>query len=113
MKGHIRDRSPGVWALVIDVATDATVKRRRKWFTVRGRKREAQKELTRRLAEVQTGTFADSGRLTLGEWLETWLRDWAKPNIRPSTYEDYERTVRLHVVPVLGKVRLDRLSPTQ
>jgi hypothetical protein len=31
MKGHIRERSPGRWAIVIDLPDPETGKRRRKW----------------------------------------------------------------------------------
>ena len=44
MKGHIRERSPGHWAIVIDVPDPETGKRRRKWHSFRGTKREAQVE---------------------------------------------------------------------
>ena len=33
MKGHIRERSPGYWAIVIDLRDPATGKRRRKWHS--------------------------------------------------------------------------------
>ncbi len=42
MKGHIRERSPGHWAIVLDVRDPATGKRKRKWHSFRGTKREAQ-----------------------------------------------------------------------
>ncbi len=47
MKGHIRERSPGHWAIVIDLRDPETGKRRRKWHSFRGTKREAQVECSR------------------------------------------------------------------
>ena len=35
MKGHIRERSPGHWAIILDLR-DATGTRRRKWHSFRG-----------------------------------------------------------------------------
>lgn len=43
MKGHIRERSPGRWAIVIDVH-DAAGKRKRRWHSFKGTKRQAQIE---------------------------------------------------------------------
>ena len=40
MKGHLKERSPGHWAIIIDVADPATGKRRRKWHSFKGTKRE-------------------------------------------------------------------------
>jgi len=44
MKGHIRERSPGHWAIVIDVRDPQTGERRRKWHSFQGTKRQAQLE---------------------------------------------------------------------
>ena len=41
MKGHIRERSPGHWAIVID-SRDVSGKRKRKWHSFAGTKRQAQ-----------------------------------------------------------------------
>jgi hypothetical protein len=44
MKGHIRERSPGHWAIVLDMPRDpATGKRGQKWHSFKGTKREAQR----------------------------------------------------------------------
>ena len=42
MRGHLRERSPGHWAIVIDVRDPQTGKRKRRWHTFKGTKREAQ-----------------------------------------------------------------------
>lgn len=48
---------------------------------------------------------------TVGAYLDRWLKEIAKPTIRATTYEGYERMIRLHVKPDLGRHRLARLSP--
>jgi hypothetical protein len=35
MKGHLRERSPGRWAIIIDIKT-ADGRRRRKWHKYKG-----------------------------------------------------------------------------
>jgi integrase len=47
MKGHIRERSPGHWAIVIDVRDPQTGQRRRRWHSFTGNKRAAQSEAAR------------------------------------------------------------------
>jgi integrase len=47
MKGHIRQRSKGSWAIILDLGRDADGKRRQKWHTVRGTKKDAQRELAK------------------------------------------------------------------
>ncbi|WP_405970897.1 site-specific integrase [Streptomyces sp. NBC_00988] len=46
----------------------------------------------------------------LGEYLDYWLREVVKPNLRLSTYERYEIGVRLYLKPGLGENQLVRLS---
>ena len=43
MKGPLKERGHNHWAIVLD-ARDSTGKRKRRWHTFQGTKREAQKE---------------------------------------------------------------------
>jgi integrase len=49
--------------------------------------------------------------MTVGSFLQQWLREVAKPSVRPWTYHGYEVHVRLHISPVLGTLALERLEP--
>jgi integrase len=48
-------------------------------------------------------------RLTFGEWLDQWLATDRPPS--EATATRYEQTVRLHLKPVLGHIRLLKLGP--
>jgi integrase len=50
-------------------------------------------------------------RWTFAAWLEHWLENIARPGLRQRSYEAYVIAVRRHLVPNLGKHRLDRLRP--
>jgi hypothetical protein len=50
MKGHLRERSSRHWAIVIDVRDPQTGKRKRRWHSFKGTKREAQSECARLVA---------------------------------------------------------------
>ncbi len=47
------------------------------------------------------------GRMTVGEWLDTWL---AGKKTRPTTNHGYASHIRTHLRPHLGHLRLDRLT---
>lgn len=49
-------------------------------------------------------------RETLGAFLTRWL-DTARSTVRPRTWQRYEELVRLHVIPMLGRTRLEALRP--
>src|SRR5207247_2247062 len=40
-----------------------------------------------------------------------WLEQVAKPKVRPSTYARYSGIVERHLVPAIGSVPLDKLTP--
>ncbi|BBC95013.1 site-specific integrase [Streptomyces rochei] len=48
---------------------------------------------------------------TVEKWLQHWVQNIAKPTVSENTYDGYEVAVRVHLVPGVGKHRLDRLQP--
>jgi integrase len=110
MKGHIRERSPGHWAIVIDIRDLETGKRRRKWHSFRGTKREAQVESSRLITEARGGAFVDPGRVTVTEYLDRWL-DHMRTQVSLRTHECYGETINHYLKPALGTVRLGKLRP--
>jgi hypothetical protein len=88
MKGHIRERSPGHWAIILDVRDPVTGKRRRKWHSFAGTKRQAQIECARLISAVSGGAYIEPARLTLGQFLERWL-EHVKPQVSLRTHERY------------------------
>ena len=73
-------------------------------------KRDAQRRLRELLTEVDRGVAADSGKLTVGQWLEQWLAE-CEHTVAPKTWQERESFVRHHLAPALGAIRLDRLTP--
>jgi integrase-like protein len=112
MKGHIRERSPGHWAIIIDVPDPQTGKRRRKWHSFKGTKREAQIESARLVCEVKGGSYLEPTKTTFAQFLERWL-DHAKAQVSPRTHERYSEIIRKNIFPLLGAVALSKLRPAQ
>ena len=54
-----------------------------------------------------------STRLVRSFLLDEWLPDREPPKLRATTYANYQTQIRTHVVPGLGSVELQRLSPAQ
>lgn len=61
-------------------------------------------------AEKTTGAYRDPGldRLTFSEWTATWWES-KRARIAPATQLQYESVLRLHVVPMLGDMRLSEI----
>jgi integrase len=110
MKGHIRERSPGRWAIVIDVRDPQNGKRKRRWYSFKGTKREAQIERARLLTELQNGTAVEPSRITVAQFFDLWL-EHIKPQVAPRTHERYGEIARTYLVPTVGATLLTKLQP--
>jgi hypothetical protein len=75
MKGHIRERSPGRWAIIIEMRDPETGRRKRKWHSFAGNKRQAQVECGRLVSAVKVGTYIEPGKTPLAQFLDRWLDD--------------------------------------
>jgi integrase len=83
---------------------------KRKYFYSKKRQ-EVYEKLHEALREQQQGTLITAPQQTLSQYLSYWLENNVKGSIRPRSYERYEAIVRLHLVPLLGKVKLQALTP--
>jgi integrase len=110
MKGHVRERSAGHWAIVIDLKDPTTGRRRRKWHSFKGTKREAQKKCAALIAAMDAGTYIVPSKATLAAYLELWLAD-IKSRITPKTHLRYSEIARKNIVPLLGDTLLKDLQP--
>jgi integrase len=72
---------------------------------------EARDWLTAKLREQQLGLARKGKRITTGQALTQWLDQVAKPRVRPATYTRYSGLVLQHLIPSIGTVPLERLTP--
>jgi integrase len=109
MKGHIRERSPGRWAIVIDLPDPETGRRRRKWHSFRGTKREAQVECSRLISEIKGDLYVEPAKMTVRQFLDHWL-DHMKSQVAPRTHERYSEIALKCLAPLIGDVLLSKLK---
>ena len=48
--------------------------------------------------------------MPFGDWLTYWYENHSKPKIRPTTQETYESRIRLHIIPEIGDIPLNKLT---
>lgn len=110
MKGHIRERSPGRWAIILDQRDPATGERKRKWHSFSGTKRQAQVECAQLISETKNGSYVQPSKMTLLQFFDRWLAH-IKPNVSPRTHERYDQIARKNIAPLLGAKTLASLQP--
>ncbi|WP_327253654.1 tyrosine-type recombinase/integrase [Streptomyces sp. NBC_01244] len=69
-------------------------------------------EVKRLEKQRDQGTAQQPGKLwTVEKWLWHWVENIAKEVVSENTYDGYEVAVRVHLVPGIGRHRIDRLEP--
>ncbi|HEU0022726.1 MAG TPA: tyrosine-type recombinase/integrase [Dehalococcoidia bacterium] len=112
MRGHLKQRAKGSWTIWLELDRDpVTNRRRQKTLTVRGTKKQAEAKLAELEHQLNTGSFVPQGKLTVGQFLHQWLKDYAETNVRPTTFEGYRIIVDKHLIPSLGNKVLGQLQP--
>jgi integrase len=108
MKGQIRKRG-NTYSVIVPLGKDMSGKKRYKWVTCRS-KREAEAKRAELVHQANTGMLA-SPKGTLGEFIERWLIEYARPNLSPRTCEGYQNIYKSHISETIGKVQLKNLKP--
>ena len=62
------------------------------------------------LHDVDMGAWKEPSKMTVAEWMEIWLADYQGHN-SVRTVEKYRCIVNAHFIPLLGDVKLVKLSP--
>jgi len=100
------------YKIVIEAGTDpATGKRKRITRNVSGRKHDAEMVELELKQQLKQGAYIEPKRITVREWLNTWLKDYKKNALRINTYEIYEILINKHIIPALGGAAVQELRP--
>jgi integrase len=91
------------------VRDPSTGKRRQAWHSGFKTRKDAEKGLSEILSRLDRGTYVQPSKLTVTEYLDDWLAA-ITASVRPSTWESYERNLRVHVKPRLGSTQLQGLT---
>lgn len=76
-------------------------------------RREVADWRAKKLTERQTGMLTEPSRQTVGQYLQHWLDTTACHEVKPRTLADYRDLVGRYVLPEIGQVELQKLSPMQ
>lgn len=72
--------------------------------------REVREKMQAAAVEVNQGTYTAPQRMTVGQWLDIWQRDYLG-SVKPATVSTYRSHIKNQIMPALGAVRLSDLHP--
>src|SRR6516225_1514412 len=115
--GHIRKRSSSSFEVRYTLGTDpATGRRRTITTTVKGSRQDAEKELRRLLRTLDVGYHVAPDKVTLTAWAEHWIAigcpGQRRRKVGQLSQERYAQLIRMYVLPVLGGLKLQKLTST-
>ena len=108
-EGSVIKRGSRYTVLLSVPGTDG--KRKRTWHSGFATKREAEQALRQLLAAADRGSYVDPSRLTVASFAERFIDHMTTLERDARTVEGYAELLRNHVLPYLGGVRLQRLTP--
>jgi len=108
---HLEHIDSKKWRITVELGRDSkTGRRQRKYKTVRGTKKKAQKVMLEMVNKYEKGNFVESENITVEEYLIKWLYEYKKNDISKRTFIDYKTIINNHLIPFLGKLKLKNLG---
>jgi integrase len=107
MSGHIRRRGKFSWELKYDVDADSAGRRKTRYASFKGTKRDAQIELAKLVAAADAGT--EPSKATVGAYLLAWMN--GPHGLAGKTAERYQQLIEAQIIPHLGAIVMQKLKP--
>jgi integrase len=109
VRGHVRKRGNG-WCFVFDAPRTGGGARQQKWRGGFRTRRDAERALAEALSQQAKGTLVEPSKQTVGDFAREWM-DTHRSSWRASTWQSYWTNVEAHIIPQLGLIRLQNLTP--
>jgi integrase len=97
------------WSYVVDLSPPGMPRQQRMKGGFRT-KAEALASMNELQGQKAAGTYVEPIKLTVGEYLTDWLAAGCGDEVRPWTHRGYGVIVRVHVLPKIGSIPLQRLT---
>ena len=108
-EGNIRKRKDGRWEGRYTAGYDSeTGKRIIK--NVLGKTQAEVKEKLKAVIEKNSTLDIKAEHYTVGQWLDTWMENYAKLQVQASSYKTYQGFIENHIKPALENVPLEKLT---
>ena len=108
-EGSIRKRKDGRWEGRYTAGRDL-VTGKAIYKNVLGKTQAEVKEKLKAAIEKSAVRTVSIEHYTVGQWLNTWMENYAKLQVRASSYKTYQGFISNHIKPNLGDLPLDKLT---
>jgi integrase len=99
------------YSVVLDLGRGPDGRRIRKWHSGYRTRKDAERARIELLATLDRGSYVEPSKLTVAAFLrDHWLPSLSA-QVRPGTWAEHHSKVEVHLVPAIGGVLLQRLTP--
>lgn len=108
-KGMLRERKDGRWEGRVVIGYDEKGLPKTKNVLAKT-KTECMEKLEKLSEEYGTVGNRCKPDMPFGKWIEFWYENYCKPSIRETTKVCYEGRIYNHIIPSIGKIKLNKLT---
>ena len=108
-EGSIRKRKDGCWEGRYTAGRDP-VTGKAIYKNVLGKTQAEAKEKLKAAIEKSAVRTVSMEHYTVGQWLDTWMENYAKLQVRASSHKTYQGFIENHIKPTLGDLPLEKLT---
>jgi integrase len=105
-----KDNKNGTYYFVLEAGKNPNGTRKRLKRTGFKTLREAKAEMAELTLAIKNGEFIKENKMSLSQYLDYWLDNYAKTNTKPKTFVEYEKMVNNHLKLSLGSIMLHELK---
>jgi len=110
-EGSIFKRKDGRWVGSVNLGWEDGKRKRRHFYAATAA--EVRDQLLKARSDQSQGLPVATERQTVAQFLKGWLEHTLKRRAKPRSVESFTAIVNKHIVPELGRIRLEKLTPQQ
>lgn len=103
---YFRKTKSGKWEAEVYIGVDPKTGRRKKKSKRFERKKDAKAWVAKIQTEIETGLKVDLDNYTFVEFAKKFLKDYAEPNLSPTTVDGYRSIIKNHLIPYFQNIKL-------
>ena len=111
--GSIRKRKDGRWEGRYVVGHDPITGKMISRNVLGKTQAEVKEKLRTAIENSKRLDYTQTGKYTVGQWMDEWFEAYAKVKVRPSSHQTYKGYIENHIKPSIGDIPIEKLTSLQ
>ena len=111
--GSIRKRKDGRWEGRYVVGQDPVTGKMISRNVLGKTQAQVKEKLRTAIENSKRLDYTQTGKYTVGQWMDEWFEAYAKVKVRPSSHQTYKGYIENHIKPNIGDIPIEKLTSLQ